>query len=366
MTRRRHKVAVLPFAIAGCLVLGCASPSDEGAANAADLSNDSIAPQYAQATWLAAGPAHFEHGRPGAVSFIVIHDIDGTKQSAQNSFQSSGSNTSAQYIVGNDGSILQMVREGDSANHAGNSVFNAYAIGVEHEGFSKNPSGGAWPFPPALYDASARLVAHLAVKYGVPIDRDHIIGHYQVPVHTTDVAVCATTSTTCGGGDHHNDPGIGGLNWDWEGYMARVRQFAPPQVAPAATAPRLATDTTSLTVRDVGNASARWLVQCQSDAQQRVWRLPGAGAVRTATPLVVQDRVGDCGAPKEGVFPILLRGSPRGEVGNLSITECTGHGNEQRIYQVDGEAAWVDVAGDKHTDATASLVRIDPEGCRHN
>ena len=32
-----------------------------------------------------------------------------------------------------------------------------------------------------MYDASAKLSAYLSKKYGIPLDRQHVIAHKQVP-----------------------------------------------------------------------------------------------------------------------------------------------------------------------------------------
>jgi N-acetylmuramoyl-L-alanine amidase len=52
-----------------------------------------------------------------------------------------------------------------------------------------------------MYHASAALTAEICNKYGIPKDRNHIIGHYQVP------------------GTDHTDPGP---NWDWVRYIRLV------------------------------------------------------------------------------------------------------------------------------------------------
>ena len=49
--------------------------------------------------------------------------------------------------------------------------------------------------------SSAKVVAILAKKYGIPCDRAHIIGHVEVP------------------GATHTDPGE---EWPWGEYMALV------------------------------------------------------------------------------------------------------------------------------------------------
>ena len=61
-----------------------------------------------------------------------------------------------------------------------------------------------------MYRSSARLVRHLADKYDVPIDREHILGHVEVP------------------GATHTDPGPG---WDWDRYMRYVREAGGPAYA---------------------------------------------------------------------------------------------------------------------------------------
>jgi len=81
-----------------------------------------------------------------------------------------------------------------------------HAIGVEHEGYAYSPG---W-YTTAEYQASARLVRALAIGNGVPMDRAHIIGHYQVPNQANG----------------HTDPGP---YWDWDYYLSLVRQGATPQ-----------------------------------------------------------------------------------------------------------------------------------------
>ncbi len=57
-------------------------------------------------------------------------------------------------------------------------------------------------FTDALYQESARLTAAICDRYGIPKDRAHILGHYEVP------------------GTDHTDPG--GPNWDWVRYIRLV------------------------------------------------------------------------------------------------------------------------------------------------
>jgi photosystem II stability/assembly factor-like uncharacterized protein len=104
-----------------------------------------------------------------------------------------------------------MLAEKDIGWHAGNSYYNATTIGIEHEAFTSNCS---W-FTDAMYRGSARLVAYLVLKYAIPIDRAHIIGHSEVPD--------PYNPRLRGGSGHHTDPG---RCWDWTKYMSLVRLYA--------------------------------------------------------------------------------------------------------------------------------------------
>jgi hypothetical protein len=87
--------------------------------------------------------------------------------------------------------------------HAGNWYVNMHSIGIEHEGFAA--TGATW-YTESMYQSSATLVKYLSAKYGVPLDRAHVIGHDQVPG--------ITTANIPG---MHWDPGP---YWNWEHYMA--------------------------------------------------------------------------------------------------------------------------------------------------
>ena len=89
--------------------------------------------------------------------------------------------------------------------------FNQTSIGIEHEGYVSDPK---W-FTEAMYDASARLSAYLVNKYGIPLDRAHIIGHNEIPD--------PYAPGQYGGVTNHTDPG---KYWDWYKYMDYVTYYA--------------------------------------------------------------------------------------------------------------------------------------------
>ena len=107
----------------------------------------------------------------------MIHTTQGSYPAAVNWFQTPGSGASAHYVVRSwDGQIAQCVGDANIAWHAGTWPANRRSIGIEHEGFFEDP---LW-FTPEMNDSSARLVAYLCWSYGVPVDREHIVGHSEI------------------------------------------------------------------------------------------------------------------------------------------------------------------------------------------
>ncbi|MYS23000.1 N-acetylmuramoyl-L-alanine amidase [Streptomyces sp. SID4948] len=138
------------------------------------------------------------------VKYIVIHDTESSYQSAVNAFQTSGNGDSAHYVMrASDGAITQMVADKDLAFHDGNYWFNMHSIGIEHEGYAAQ--GATW-YTQEQYQDTAALVAYLAARYDIPLDREHIIGHDNVPGPQSSYVV-----------GMHWDPGP---YWDWSSFMA--------------------------------------------------------------------------------------------------------------------------------------------------
>ena len=143
---------------------------------------------------------------------IIIHVTQGSWSSALNWFQNPRAGASAHYTVrSSDGYLGQSVAEKDICWHAGNWSYNQTSIGIEHEGFVNDPS---W-FTEAMYDVSAQLSAYLVNKYGIPLDRAHILGHNEVPD--------PYSLGQYGGVTNHTDPGY---YWDWYKYMDYVAYYA--------------------------------------------------------------------------------------------------------------------------------------------
>ncbi|MFJ9626779.1 N-acetylmuramoyl-L-alanine amidase [Streptomyces sp. NPDC101175] len=171
-------------------------------------------PKKVSCEWIPAPYAQFgdnDYGnhdlgdRPASqsIKYIVIHDTEGQWEGVLNLVQDPTYVSWNYTIRSSDGLIAQHVKAKDVAWHAGNWYINAKSIGIEHEGFLAAPD--AW-YTEAMYRSSARLVKYLTTKYGIPLDRQHILGHDNVPG--------PTTSNIPG---MHTDPGP---YWDWAHYFA--------------------------------------------------------------------------------------------------------------------------------------------------
>jgi hypothetical protein len=172
-------------------------------------------PQLVACEWVPApyaryGPDANDYGnhdvtnRPhdSSVDYIVIHDTEGTWDTTLK-LVSDPRYLGWHYTVRSfDGHIAEHMSTKDVGWHSGNWYVNSKSIGVEHEGFLADPD--AW-YTEAMYRTSARLVRYLAHKYRIPLDRQHILGHDNVP--GTEPSTVATM---------HTDPGP---YWDWAHYF---------------------------------------------------------------------------------------------------------------------------------------------------
>lgn len=153
-------------------------------------------PYYPALEWIPAARSNYDVGRSAPILAIVIHETDGSWTSAINWFRNPRARVSSHYLVRAwGGGIIQFVAESDTAYHARNA--NPWSIGIEHEFY---PRQGIW-HTDAQYRSSAALVCAIARRYGIPLDREHIVGHNELPDAT------------------HGDPGA---TWNWSYYMALI------------------------------------------------------------------------------------------------------------------------------------------------
>ena len=181
------------------------------AAQSRTLFKAQAAADYPGATWYGNNGRNYSNRDRGAaaIDMIVVHVAQGTYSDTLGWFRNpDNTKSSAHYTVSKYGAVGQSVRNEDIAWHAGWWKTNKRSIGVEHAGYVNDSS---W-FTNEMYDGSAKLSAWLSRKYGVPIDRRHVIGHHEVP----------GCSGSGGGVSCHTDPG---KYWDWEKYLRLVRDY---------------------------------------------------------------------------------------------------------------------------------------------
>jgi N-acetyl-anhydromuramyl-L-alanine amidase AmpD len=133
-----------------------------------------------------------------AINRVVIHITDGGSNINGTIawFKDARAKASAHYVIGQDGEVVQMVMNNDVAWHAASA--NGDTVGIEHVANTR----GLTPTK-AEYCASASLVNWLCARYGIPIDRTHVLGHAEADPHTSHTA-CPNAV------------------WDWDQYMGLV------------------------------------------------------------------------------------------------------------------------------------------------
>lgn len=137
---------------------------------------------------------------------IVVHTTESSASSAINTFTNYNPAlppVSSHFVVAATGAVTQLVRTEDVAFQADNKTVNQHSVGVEAEGYALTT--GSW-VAEQEYQSVAAVVKDLATKYQVPLDREHVIGHDDVPYVTGD------NVTT-----QHYDPGP---YWDWGHFMS--------------------------------------------------------------------------------------------------------------------------------------------------
>ena len=160
-------------------------------------------PDTPLARWVASPNFSNSNRARGAVDAVIIHVTQGSYAGAISWFQNPESQVSSHYVIrSSDGQITQMVEEEDTAWHA--RSWNSHSIGIEHEGFIADPQ---W-FTEEMYRSSATLTREICQRWGIPMDRQHILGHVELS------------------GNDHTDPGP---HWNWDHYMDLVRGEDTPQ-----------------------------------------------------------------------------------------------------------------------------------------
>ena len=132
-------------------------------------------------TWQ--GSPNFDERRP---NFVVIHHTsDDSVDQALRTLASPARGVSAHYLIGRDGTVIQLVDERARAWHAGASKWgadtdlNSASLGIELD------NNGREPFSDAQISALLRLLADVKERYHIPVA--NFLGHADVaPRRKTD------------------------------------------------------------------------------------------------------------------------------------------------------------------------------------
>jgi hypothetical protein len=157
--------------------------------------------------WVGMSRPHYEAGRTAPIRAVVIHATAGRHPSDLHWLRQGGdvnNPVSVHYYVDKRGTVSQLVRDTDTAWHAGQSRWdvdgkainglNATSIGIELE----NLNTGHDLYPEAQLAAAASLTRSLVEKYRIP--QSQLVRHLDIsPGRKTDPA-----------------------GFDWPGFVARV------------------------------------------------------------------------------------------------------------------------------------------------
>ena len=150
-------------------------------------------------------------GRPVSIEGIVIHSTDpkaGTRDpgtSAYNTFMNPASEVSAHYLIMEDGTIYQFVKDEDTAWHALGA--NPSYIGIEFAGYADDTKEKDYYFTDAQYRKAAKLVNHLLQKHN--LGRDDMVSHEWI-----DKTLKVKPKE-----EWHHDPGD---NFDWKRFYLEL------------------------------------------------------------------------------------------------------------------------------------------------
>ena len=162
--------------------------------------------------WIPAPISNYNYGH-GPYELIVIHDIEGSADSAVNTFLNPGREASTHIITDpNKNRFVQMVGMQSTAWTAGSNKGNSNGLNIE------NPGYAGQPFDPRVVEYCGIAVGTFAAYTGIPITK-----------LTKEQANTPGTRGICGHGDliqhgpvkdWHYDPGN---TWPWDSMLSIAR-----------------------------------------------------------------------------------------------------------------------------------------------
>lgn len=158
--------------------------------------NPQVTSEYPGASWIPADPSNYRKGPRALYERIVIHCTDGHAEAlpVAEMWQEPYHASSAHFVIGQDGTVIQCVGIRDTAFHAHQA--NGTSVGVEHCCRTPGELGKTDPgLPPSelLLQAGAKLVAWLCHHANLNPNRLTIMGHAEADKATTHTG-CPTSA----------------------------------------------------------------------------------------------------------------------------------------------------------------------------
>lgn len=166
---------------------------------------------YGPAEWRPITDYNYSHHRfQLPIEKIIVHVSGGSVESCYHTFMDKTREASYHYIVDFDGTVIQFVRERNVAWGCGWWNWNRRGINIAFAGTLEHNRDKT----EEQFEAIAGLIAHLATKYDLGINRKVVKGHVEVP----------GCSGSGGGFTCHHDPGFGSNDWHRLLNKARLAQ----------------------------------------------------------------------------------------------------------------------------------------------
>ena len=138
------------------------------------------APTFPGATWWNHSPNSSPRREGDKVQYFVVHhaaDTRSVEEQRDRFMVANDRKVSPNWLIGKDGSISEIVPP-DKFRAWTSGQFDYNAVTVETQNTSGDPN---WGISEESHVAIAKLVAWASKRYNFPIDRQHVIGHREVP-----------------------------------------------------------------------------------------------------------------------------------------------------------------------------------------
>lgn len=243
--------------------------------------------------------------REGAkIESIILHHMASTNAPAVINMMVTGSRrVSSNYVVSNEGKITGVVPEelrawtsGSKSDGGRGAAWDRKSITFE---IANSSAGGAWPVSAKAQEATAQVVADVAKRYGIILNRDTVIGHRELWTRHR-----ASYPTAC----------PGGLDMDW--IVNRANQILSESGNTPAPEPAKPVPT-----NDLDEIARQVIAGLWGNGPTRVTRLVKAGY----NPDLVQKRVNEILSGKTPAKPASPAPAPVNTIDKIAREVIAGN-----------------------------------------